>query len=97
MRRKGRKHRPASSAVLQVAIYMGWGSHAVLPKLACVSMQTQPGRVGRRQNSKDGLLGDGWASAAILVYLLKVIGCCHGRMGGWRFVKGLGSMHCYGL
>ena len=42
MRRKGRKHLPASSAVLQVAIYMGWGSHAVLPKPACVSMQTQP-------------------------------------------------------
>lgn len=29
--------------------------------------------------------------------ILKVIGWCDGRMGGWRFVKGLGSMNCYGL
>ena len=40
--RKDVNNDPASSAVLQVAIYIGWGSHAVLPKLACVSMQTQP-------------------------------------------------------
>jgi hypothetical protein len=44
MRRKGRKHRPASSAVLQVAIYIhGLGRVRMLyyPKLACVSMQMQ--------------------------------------------------------
>jgi len=28
---------------------------------------------------------------------LKVIGWCDGRMGGWRFVKGLGRMDCYGF
>ena len=56
-----------------------------------------PGRVRWRQNSKRWVLGDGWASAAILVYFLKVIGCCHARMGGWRFVKSLGSMHDYDL
>jgi hypothetical protein len=29
------------------------------------------------------------------VYILKVIGWCDGRMGGWRFVKGLRSMDDY--
>ena len=56
-----------------------------------------PGRVGRRQSSKRWVLDDGWASAAILAHILQVIGWCHGRMGGWRFVKSLGSMHYYGL
>jgi hypothetical protein len=31
------------------------------------------------------------------VCIVKVIGWCDGRMGGWRFVKGFRSMNNYGV